>query len=185
MLRALTFLAALAATTTACQNKVGNACLTNLDCGLEGKLTCDVSNLVNALEKEGGECVVENCSFGSCDKGSICIKVYGTGVGSSRACNPDSEDQLDPTGMMTNDCYANEVCSAEGICVDELRARTSCRLECDKDEGEDCRREGYRCKPTGQGFYVAPDPNDPTRKNDASICVPEATKPSAVPPSSP
>lgn len=174
MLRTLTILAALAAANLACENRVGDPCLQTIDCGVDGRLMCDVSNLQNSTDKDGkgGECTLENCSYGACDNGSVCIQVYGTSIGASQPCDPLNEDRVDQGQVVRDDCQTNEICIPEGFCVDEQRASTSCRVECDDDD--DCRPD-YRCKSTGEGFYVAPDPVDPTRVISAKICVPSTT----------
>ncbi|MEM7118204.1 MAG: hypothetical protein AAF614_37600, partial [Chloroflexota bacterium] len=41
-----------------------------------------------------------------------------------------------------NDCGSNEVCLPEGLCADEVTARTSCRRKCSR--ASDCRA-GYEC----------------------------------------
>ena len=160
-IHALAPLALLAA--LGCQPQVGDKCKRAADCGLNVVRQCDVSN---ASRDEGfGECIVENCSFGVCPNEAICVKVYSSEF-LSIACDPDLEDL--PEG--TDDCLPNEVCLPEGLCADEIRARSSCRRQCKKDSN--CR-DGYQCVATGiDGIYVAPDPEDPTAQNQAQICVP-------------
>lgn len=165
-------LVALAALTfgTACQPKIGDPCKRALDCGIRVIRQCDVSNASRDPDREG-ECIVENCSFGVCPKEAVCVKVYASEF-LSVACDPDREDiPVSSDGLtMADDCAPNEVCLPEGLCADEIRARTSCRRECDNDR--DCR-DNYKCVGTGVGgVYVAPDPADPTAQHYAKICVP-------------
>lgn len=161
-------LGALVALIPACQPKIGDPCDRSFDCGINVVRQCDVSNALNDPQGKG-ECTLENCSLGICPKEAICVKVYGTEF-LSVACDRDQEDILDDGVVLRNDCANNEICLPEGLCADEITARTSCRLECDKDD--DCRI-GYECKETGvDGVYVAPDPDDPSKQKIAGICVP-------------
>jgi hypothetical protein len=154
-----------------CQPRVGDKCKRATDCGVMGTLQCDVSNAPRDPKNEG-ECIVENCSFGVCPKEAECVKVYATPF-LSIACDPELEDIPFASGDevdIRDDCLPNEVCLPEGLCADELSARTTCRLECNSDKN--CR-DNYKCVTTGfGGLYVAPDPEDPTAQNTAKICVP-------------
>ncbi len=146
-----------------------------------------------------GECTLENCSLGMCPEEAICIKVYTSEFLSTacnpdaedieagapnpdKPCDPDREDiDLDDCDMnelcgddrqcapLVNDCAPHEVCLAEGLCADEISARTSCRLECSNDG--DCRL-GYMCKETNtDGVYVAPNPENLAEQIVSKICV--------------
>ncbi len=151
-----------------CQPKVGDPCKVSYDCGLRVVRQCDVSNAPRDPKRQG-ECIVENCSFGVCPKEAVCVKVYATEF-LSIACDPDLEDQSIDQSSGRDDCEPNEVCLPEGLCADEIRARTSCRRECNTDSN--CR-DNYQCVSTGlDGIYVAPDPDDPTKQTIAKICVP-------------
>jgi hypothetical protein len=165
-LTALTFGIPLVA---GCQPKVGDPCKRALDCGVNVVRQCDVSNAPRD-PKGQGECIIENCSYGVCPKEAVCVKVYATEF-LSISCDPDLEDVPSFEGMDgRDDCAPSEVCLPEGLCAAEIRARTSCRLECDEDK--DCR-DNYQCVSTGVGgVYVAPDPVDPTKQHTARICVP-------------
>jgi hypothetical protein len=166
-------LAALALGTTlvvgGCQPKIGDPCKRALDCGINVIRQCDVSNAPRDPKSEG-ECIVENCSFGVCPKEAVCVKVYASEF-LSVSCDPDLEDVPSFEGIDgRDDCVPSEICLAEGLCAAEIRARTSCRLECN-DDG-DCR-DNYKCVSTGVGgVYVAPDPAAPTTQRNANICVP-------------
>ncbi len=152
-----------------CQPEIGDPCKRSLDCGLQVIRQCDISNAARDPEGEG-ECVLENCSYGTCPKEAVCIKVYASEF-LSQACDPAQEDLPDAEGTITrDDCQPSEVCLPEGLCADELRARTSCRRQC-KSDG-DCR-DNYECKRTGfNGVYVSPNPNHPTVIPSDQICVP-------------
>lgn len=151
-----------------CQPKVGDPCKKAADCGLRVLRQCDVSNAQRDPKREG-ECTIENCSYGVCPKEAVCVKVYATEF-LSIACDPDLEDLSTESQEGRDDCNPDEVCLPEGLCADEIRARTSCRRECKYDG--DCR-SNYQCVSTGlDGIYVAPDPDDPTKYNTAKICVP-------------
>ena len=164
---------ALFALLPACKNKIGDECLRAIDCSPRGERQCDLSNSPFDNKREG-ECTIENCSLGACPKEGICVKVYSSKF-LSVACDPEAEDLAeDPTNPdhLVDDCDPDEICLPEGLCADEITARTSCRLECKKDS--DCRGN-YRCTEIGSdGVYVAPDPDDPTKFQTAKICVPRA-----------
>lgn len=151
-----------------CQPKIGDPCKVAYDCGLRVVRQCDVSN-ARRDPKGKGECTLENCSYGVCPKEAVCVKVYATEF-LSVACDPELED-ISTTTQGRDDCIADEVCLPEGLCADEIRARTSCRRECNADS--DCR-SNYQCLSTGvDGVYVAADPENPTKQLDAKICVPK------------
>jgi hypothetical protein len=171
-------LVALVALAAACKAKIGDPCKVSTDCSIRGERTCDLSYTIGGE----GECIIEGCTLGTCPKEAVCVKIYGTDF-LSVACDPEREDTAvpDPSSECTpescpglpplDDCQSNEVCLPEGLCVDDITARTSCRLECD-DSG-DCRT-GYRCQRTGQlGIYRAPDPDAPTSTKQTKICVPD------------
>jgi hypothetical protein len=173
MRRSLVILA-LFALLPACKDKIGDPCRRAFDCSPRGERQCDLSNSPFDNKREG-ECIIENCSLGSCPKEGICVKVYSSKF-LSVACDPEledvSEDPDQPALGIVDDCDPDEVCLPEGLCADEITARTSCRLECKKDS--DCRKN-YRCVEIGSdGVYVAPDPDAPTKFNTARICVPRA-----------
>ena len=200
MLRALMFrraslvfaLFALAA----CQAQIGDACERSTDCSIRGERICDLSHRVNEIgvvtPAGEGECTIDGCGRGSCPAEAACIKVYSTDF-LTIACNPDREDLATfcegdaatcesqgcvastESGVFTcpprNDCGSNEVCLPEGLCADEVTARTSCRRKCSR--ASDCR-PGYECLETGShGIYRAPDLEDYGNDGLVRICVPE------------
>jgi len=182
-----------------CQAKIGDECLRSTDCSIRGERICDLSHRVNeqgvVTSRGQGECTIEGCGRGSCPKEAACIKVYGSDF-LSIACDPDREDVAVPcdpeaegeaiceargcvpsqeAGVWTcpprDDCDANEVCLPEGLCADEITARTSCRRKCSSND--DCR-SGYECRLTGTGgVYRAPDLDDPNNPSNVRICMPE------------
>ncbi len=170
---AMTCLAPLALALSAlfgCQPKVGDPCKRAYDCGLRVVRQCDISNAPRDPKGEG-ECIVENCSYGVCPREAVCVKVYATEF-LSVACDPECEDMSSSEceAEVSDQCTPDEVCLPEGLCADEIRARTSCRRKCDRDS--DCR-DNYKCVETGvDGIYVAPNPDDPTRQYTSRICVP-------------
>jgi hypothetical protein len=148
-----------------------------------------------------GECTVESCGADSCPKEAECVKVYGSDF-LTVACDPDREDRATfsrfrgktpDEGCITcedgceacpegegdcqicpprNECESNEVCLPEGLCADEITARTSCRRRC--KENDDCR-EGYECSTTGsRGIYHAPDLDHPGQVDEVRICTPRS-----------
>jgi hypothetical protein len=109
---------------------------------------------------EDEPCVPSEEDFGRDDCGlqELCVGVDGS----------ESEGFCAPR---VDDCEIHEVCLPEGLCADEISARSSCRLMCDDDS--DCR-SNYMCKTTNaDGVYVAPDPDDPDREIIRRICVPD------------
>jgi hypothetical protein len=79
-------------------------------------------------------------------------------------CDPERED-VDGE----NACAAHEICLPEGLCADEMSARSSCRRECKRDS--QCR-DNYVCKEVGtDGVYLAPSAEDRTLGGGTSICV--------------
>jgi hypothetical protein len=153
-----------------CQAKIGDACLRSTDCSLRGERICDLSNRIAGR----GECIIEGCGRYSCPKEGACVKAYGTDF-LSVSCDPEREDiaVVDPDGQTLparDDCLPHEVCLAEGLCADEVSARTTCRAKCSKNG--DCRG-GYECRLTGsRGVYHTPDPRDPTNDGQIRICMP-------------
>lgn len=185
--------------TFGCRAKIGDECVRSTDCSLQGERICDLSHRVNdngVVTPAGeGECTIEGCGRDSCPKEAACVKVYGSDF-LAVACDPDREDvatACDPaqegqaaceargcvpgeggvlwTCPLRDDCDANEVCLPEGLCADEITARTSCRRKCSEDS--DCRN-GYECRLTGtNGVYRAPDLDDPGDPGNVRICMPE------------
>jgi hypothetical protein len=184
----------------ACKAKIGDDCLRSTDCSVQGERICDLSHRVdgegNPTPSGKGECTIDGCGRGSCPKEAACVKVYSSDF-LSVACNPEREDlaitcdavelgeaeceargcleAADGSGAWTcpplDDCDAHEVCLPEGLCADEISARTSCRRKCSNDR--DCRN-GYACVLTGSGgVYQAPDIDDPTNASNVRICMPE------------
>lgn len=176
-----------------CKKKIGDACTRSTDCSIRGDRVCDLSHRVDAngvSSKSGkGECTIEGCGHDTCPKEAECVKVYGTDF-LTIACDPLREDiaiALEPSGDECPEqctlvdgtycacepldlCETHEVCLPEGLCADEITARTSCRREC-KNDG-DCR-EGYECVRTGaRGVYRAPDLDRPGELDDVEICMP-------------
>jgi hypothetical protein len=159
-----------------CRAKIGDACNVSTDCSLLGDRICDLSKRVGGR----GECTIEGCGRNSCPKEAACVKAYGTDF-LSVSCDPDREDKaaVAPEGADSappeslpphDDCLAHEVCLPEGLCADEVSARTSCRRKC--SEASDCRG-GYECRITGSnGIYHTPDPRDPNNDGQIRICMP-------------
>lgn len=169
--RSILFAAAVCAVVgTGCRAKIGDACRRSTDCSLQGERICDLSNRINGQ----GECIIEGCGRDSCPAEGACVKVYGSDF-LSVSCDPEREDRatVDETNATLpprNDCAPHETCLLEGLCADEVSARTSCRAKCSSNR--DCRG-GYECKLTGtRGVYHTPDPLDPTNVGQIRICHP-------------
>ncbi len=177
---------------TGCRPKIGDACRSSTDCSVQGDRTCDLSHRVNDAGEPTpggrGECTIEGCGADSCPKEAACVKVYAASF-LTIACDPTREDiatwaepercdvapedrpadceALPPLDL----CKAHEVCLPEGLCADELAARTSCRRKCSDDD--ECRN-GYECARTGAlGVYRAPDLDKPGVRTEVDICIPE------------
>ena len=165
-------LTAAIALSSGCQPEIGDACQRSTDCSRTGERVCDLSNRVRGR----GECILEGCGRGDCPDEAACVKIYGSKF-LSVACNPQREDRatFGPDGETLppeDNCMPNEVCLAEGLCADEVTARTSCRRKC-SDNG-DCR-SGYECTRTGAGgIYRAPNLDNPTNRKETKICTPRA-----------
>ena len=163
-------LGALATLGTACRAEIGDSCRRSTDCSLQGERTCDLSNRIGGR----GECTIEGCARNSCPDEAACVKTYGTDF-LSVACDPEREDKAamaaDGTILPPLDaCLPHEVCLGEGLCADEVSARTSCRRACKSDR--DCRG-GYTCRLTGSGgVYQTPAANDPDNLQQVKICQP-------------
>jgi hypothetical protein len=176
-----------------CRAKIGDACRRSTDCSVRGDRTCDLSHRVNdagiPTPSGRGECTIEGCGHDSCPKEGACVKVYGADF-LTIACDPIREDiatwnDPDRCDVPEDDrpdscvaqppldlCEPHEVCLPEGLCADELTARTSCRRKCGEDD--DCRN-GYECVRTGaRGVYRAPDLSKPGQRTEVDICMPEA-----------
>ncbi len=153
-----------------CKAKIGDSCDRSTDCSLQGERICDLSE-ANSVGK--GECTIEGCGRDSCPKEAACVKTYGTDF-LSVSCDPQREDRAVAANDGTvlpprNDCAPHEVCLSEGLCADEVSARTSCRRKCSEDD--DCRG-GYECRLTGsRGVYQTPDSTNPTDTSQKHICV--------------
>ncbi len=164
-----------------CKKKIGDPCQRSTDCSLAGDRVCDLSHRVNSSGEKSpngsGECTIESCGASSCPGKSTCVKVYGSDF-LTVACDPIREDIATKDGAggvlpPRDDCDPAEVCLPEGLCADEITARTSCRRTCSDDD--DCRN-GYECVRTGaRGVYRAPDPRKPGEIHDAQICVPKGS----------
>jgi hypothetical protein len=181
---------------SACKAKIGDECLRSTDCSIRGERVCDLSHRVTeqgVITPSGkGECTIDGCGRDTCPKEAACIKVYGSDF-LSVACDPEREDlatfcedddaACEARGCLASvedgtwtcpprdECQASEVCLPEGLCADEITARTSCRRKCSSNG--DCRN-GYECVLTGsQGVYRAPDIEDPNNPANVHICMPE------------
>lgn len=163
-------LGAFAALGSACRAEIGDSCRRSTDCSIQGERTCDLSNRINGR----GECTIEGCGRNSCPDEAACVKTYGTDF-LSVACDPEREDKAtfaaDGSVLPPLDaCLPHEVCLGEGLCADEVSARTTCRRSCKSDR--DCR-SGYTCRLTGSGgIYQTPAADDPDNNRQVKICQP-------------
>lgn len=153
-----------------CQAKIGDSCTRSIDCSLQNDRVCDLSE---AFSVGKGECTIDGCGRNSCPKEAACVKTYGSDF-LSVTCDPEREDRavVASDGSVLaprNDCFPHEICLGEGLCADEVSARTSCRLECKSNK--DCR-DAYECRLTGsRGVYQAPDPVNPSDTSQKKVCM--------------
>lgn len=163
----------------ACPAQIGDPCQLSTDCGRTTIRHCDLSARVDGE----GECIVDGCDHESCPDEATCVASYATEF-VSKACDPLREDlatcavsvdegEICPQTLPPlDDCSAPEICLAEGLCIDTLSQRTSCRATCKRDR--ECRA-GYTCRSTGaNGIYRVVDPKRPNLRNEVQICVPES-----------
>ncbi|MFH1131798.1 MAG: hypothetical protein V1754_10710 [Pseudomonadota bacterium] len=116
-----------------------------------GDRICDTAQLE-------GYCTVEGCGAQTCGGGAVCIRFF-PGSFSSIACDPKTEDALDPSVIPTNDCTSDEICLYGGFCMLRSLERRFCMQECENDD--DCR-EGYECRTTGtRGAEAVVDLEEP------------------------
>lgn len=167
-----------------CRRRIGDACVRSTDCSIRGDRVCDLSHRVNSAGEPtpggSGECTIEACGADTCPREGECVKVYGSDF-LTVACDPRREDRaiegsdvdcIDGVCPPLDRCDVNEVCLPEGLCADEITARTSCRRRCNNHD--DCRN-GYECVSTGsRGVYAAPDLDHPGQLDEFRICMPRS-----------
>jgi hypothetical protein len=156
------------ATLAACGRSIGDQCSTNTDCSANGDRTCDLS-------QPAGYCTIEGCDATSCPSDSICVRFFPE-IYLTQPCDPSCEDlatasctHVDPATnaiTKTDDCTADELCLAEGLCAPRAYEQRLCTKTCGSDG--DCRG-GYQCRPgnTRGSMPLLSDPNA-----TASFCVP-------------
>jgi hypothetical protein len=114
---------ALAATTAACGNKIGDSCSISSDCATEGGRICDTSS-------PGGYCTIPGCDLGTCPSESECVQFW-------------SIINVDKTCTGPDDCTVDEVCTVGGYCAARDSEVRFCMLSCSSQS--DCRA-GYECR---------------------------------------
>ena len=124
--------------TLGCASDIGDACSTNLDCSTVGDRICDTS------QKEG-YCTIAGCGPVTCADGAVCVRFFPAPF-LSVACDPKTEDAVNPDLKATNDCIADEICLTSGYCVQRASERRFCMKSCEANQ--DCR-QGYECRATG------------------------------------
>ena len=146
---------------TACSAKIGDACLTNVQCSPLGDRFCD-------LASPDGYCTVEGCDSTSCPDSGVCIRFFSLKIGTGTQCNAGLTPMA-PVDCATSDnccaagtpgcCQIGEHCLCEqadcggkGYCANESTERRWCMHACNSDG--DCRT-GYQCLTTGSNGSLA------------------------------
>jgi hypothetical protein len=149
----LVILLPLALVATGCAAEIGDSCETNVECSPSGDRICDTA-------QAGGYCTVQGCSADSCPEEAACVAFFPTNL-LSRACDPLTEDAVDPAVQTTDDCRDDEVCLSSGFCAASAQETRFCMRSCEGDG--DCR-DGYECRRTGtKGGEAVLDPTNPAR----------------------
>jgi len=161
LMRSLVVLAVLMA--AGCGQQIGDSCIVNSDCSIDGTRTCDIS-------MREGYCTIIGCDYSTCPGEASCVRFFSGGF-ANRSCDPTSEDR---GATPTNDCSIDELCSLEGECVPRSSESRFCMKKCDK--ASDCR-DGYECRDMtleeahGGEPVLAPYEPD-TSKNDPPLETP-------------
>lgn len=148
------------AVSTACGHAVGDACAANVECSPLGDRICDTA-------QRGGYCTVEGCGATSCPNEAACIRFFPAQF-LSVACDPRTEDAVDPKVKATNHCTPDEICLDSGRCAQRGLERRFCMLKCDADS--DCR-SGYECRRTGTGGAEVTFDADEGRPGEVRFCA--------------
>lgn len=134
-----------------CGAEIGDSCSSNVECSAMGDRICDTS-------QRDGYCTVEGCDMDSCPEEAVCIRFFPTAF-LSVACDPHTEDAVDPSIEPTDHCTGEEICLSGGYCALRTQERRFCMKTCGSDG--DCR-DGYECRKTGtRGAEAVPDPDKP------------------------
>jgi hypothetical protein len=175
---ALTLALAVALSGAACKRQIGDDCKSAVDCDPNGTRACDLS-------QPGGYCTIQGCDETTCPSEATCIRYFPTKY-LTKPCNPRCEDQAGVdagcqeadagpgqaggdggTGAApVNDCAADEVCLAAGLCAPRSTERRFCVKVCGSNG--DCR-DGYECRLAGKegSMVLSANPNAST-----SFCAP-------------
>ncbi len=121
-----------------CSAEVGDSCSTNLECSPNGSRICDTA-------QPDGYCTVQGCGPSTCPEEATCVGFFPATF-LSVACDPKTEDAVDPSIEQTNDCTGDEVCLQGGTCALFSLERRFCMKTC--EDNSDCRA-GYECRRAG------------------------------------
>jgi hypothetical protein len=127
LMRSLVVLVVLMA--AGCGSQIGDSCIVNTDCALDGTRTCDIT-------QTDGYCTIIGCDYDTCPGEAACIRFFQGGF-SNRPCNPVTEN------ITTDDCSVDELCTLEGECVPRSSESRFCMKKC--SQTSDCRG-GYECR---------------------------------------
>ena len=159
----------------ACGKEIGDACIVSSDCSPNGDRLC-----LSGGNEQDGYCTIQGCDYNTCPQEAACIRFF-TGDFENRPCDPDCEDDTNPTacaahgGAPTNDCSLDELCSLEGHCVPRSSEVRYCMKKCGSNG--DCR-DGYECRqfPYNDGGQPVLAPGVPIDSDAPKFC---ATAPSS------
>ena len=128
-----------------CGAKIGDSCMSNLDCSPFGDRFCDTAS-------QGGYCTMEDCDPTSCPSEAVCIRFFTTIA--DETCTFDASvpfSQADCPNV--DDRCVCDTTNDQGVCVDNAghcapssTERHWCERSCSHDS--DCR-SGYECRRTG------------------------------------
>jgi len=120
---------ALAGALTACSKEIGDACIIDSDCDINGTRSCDTS-------MREGYCTIRGCDFDTCPEEATCVRFFSGGF-DNKPCDPTGPNQG------SNDCDLDELCGLDGHCVARSSEVRYCMRTCAGDS--DCR-DGYECR---------------------------------------
>ena len=147
-IRIAVFSVLLAAGASGCANEIGDSCSSNVECSPNGDRICDTA-------QRDGYCTIAGCGLRTCPEEAACIRFFPAAF-LSHACDPQTEDAIDPALTPSNDCTPDEICLSSGYCAVFSLEHRFCMRTCEHDD--DCR-DGYECRQTGtSGAEVVKDP---------------------------
>ena len=162
-----------------CGAKIGDSCLSNIDCSPLGDRFCDTAPI-------GGYCTQEDCGPTSCPSEAVCVRFFTPvqdevchtaleSIPFSQAdCpNPDDRCVCDASDESGNCLFVNgDSTMPNGHCAPSATERHWCQRSCSSNS--DCR-DGYECRRTGT-FGAEPLPAFSNGVGTpAKFCAPKPT----------